>query len=150
MTQSNLAERVGELVISLGERKARVAELRIQHNRVSQTTQTAQKLGGVRLVIPCQQPYRKCLHAIILAYLMQHCVACYHVAVLCMQVWIQRAHKLLPLPCLLPMTENDPAVEKACTVALDRFRIAPYNVPAQTGKVFASESCSAFMVLRND
>lgn len=146
MTQSDLAKRLadtearlGETQARVGETQARVAELSIQQNRASQTTQTAQKLGAVRHVVPCQQPCRKCMHATIFACLMKHCLACCDAAVLCMQVWIQRAHKLLQLPCLLPMTENDPAVEKACTAALDRFRTAPYSVPAQTGKVFASE-----------
>lgn len=138
-TQSDDAERLADIIERLGETQARVAELSIQLNRASQTSQTAQKLGAVRLVVPCQQPCQMCMRATILACLMKHCLAFCDAAVLCMQVWVQRAHKLLQLPCLLPMTENDPAVARACTAALDRFRIAPYSIPAQTGKVFASE-----------
>lgn len=79
------------------------------------------------------------VHAPILASLMAYCLSWRDVAVLCTQVWIQRAHKLLQLPCLVPMPENALVIKMAYTAVLDRFRTAPYSIPAQTGKVFASE-----------
>ena len=48
---------------------------------------------------------------------------------------MRRAHKLLQLPCLVPMTDNAPIVKQACKAVLDKFRSAPYSIPAQTGKV---------------
>ena len=45
------------------------------------------------------------------------------------------------------MTENEPAVAKACTAALERFTTAAYTIPSQTGKVFASEQCSFFQAI---
>lgn len=47
VTQSELAKRLDNTEAQLGETQARVAELSIQQNRASQTTQTAQKLGAV-------------------------------------------------------------------------------------------------------
>lgn len=64
-----------------------------------------------------------------------------------MQVWMQWAHELLQLPCLVPVTQSAPIVEKACKAVLDKFRSAPYSIPAQTGKVFSREWCSACMLL---
>ncbi|KAA6422365.1 MAG: hypothetical protein FRX49_07541 [Trebouxia sp. A1-2] len=50
-------------------------------------------------------------------------------------VWIQQAHKLLQLPCLVAMPEDAPEFEMACTAVLNRFTAALYSTPAQTGKV---------------
>ena len=37
------------------------------------------------------------------------------------------------------MPENALVIKMAYTAVLDRFRTGPYSIPAQTGKVFASE-----------
>ena len=73
--------------------------------------------------------------------------AWHDVAALHMQVWIQQAHKLLQLPCLVAMPEDAPEFEMACTAVLNRFTAALYSTPAQTGKVFATDYCSAILPL---
>lgn len=45
---------------------------------------------------------------------------------------MQQAHKL---PCLEPVTEHAPFVQKVCKAVLDRFKTAPYSIAAQNGKV---------------
>ena len=56
VTQSDLAKR-------LDNTEARVAELIIQHNRASQTTQTAQKLGAVEFAVLCHHECWMCMRA---------------------------------------------------------------------------------------
>ena len=130
----------------MGEIEAQVAALWIKQNP-SQATKAAQKLGHVRRFLDLPWTWQQCMRSSILTYLMHCCSARHDTAVCGMQVWMRQTQKLLQLPCLLPMTENAPIVGQACKAVLDKFRIAPYSMPAQTGKVFPSEWCSACYAL---
>ena len=125
------AETHSDLVKRLTANELRVAELSIKQNRASQTTQTAQKLGAVsrEACNPCA-----CSSACFSDQTSWHVKAGFYT-----QVWIQRATKLLQLPCIEPISESSPVVAQAYTAVLGKFSRAPYNIPAQTGKVFASE-----------
>ena len=48
---------------------------------------------------------------------------------------------------MVPMIESSPVVAQAYTAVLGKFSLAPYNIPAQIGKVFASEKPLAHMPL---
>ena len=118
------------------EAEARIAELSIQQNRGSQTTQTAQKLGSVGLLAishkVCQQS-GMFLHARSkLGLALPHCLV---------QVWMKRAHKVMHLSCLPPLAEDASIVRTACTAVLSRFQ----TTPDPTGRVFASKLRSVCM-----
>ena len=66
-------------------------------------------------------------------------LAWYCLTVLCVQVWMKRAHKVMQLSCLLPMAEGASIVKTACAAVLGRFQTAPYTIPDLTGRVFASK-----------
>ena len=66
-------------------------------------------------------------------------LAWYCLTVLCVQVWMKRAHKGMQLSCLLPMAEGASIIETACAAVLGRFQTAPYTIPDLTGRVFASK-----------
>ena len=66
----------------------------------------------------------------------------YCLTVLCVQIWMKRAHKVMQLSCLLPMAEGASIVKTACAAVLGRFQTAPYTIPDFTGRVFVSKSRS--------
>ena len=112
------------------EAEARIAELSIQQNRGSQTTQTAQKLGSVGLLAishkVCQQNGMFLYPRSKLGLALPHCLV---------QVWMKRAHKVMQLSCLPPLAEDASIVRTACTAVLSRFQ----TTPDPTGRVFASK-----------
>ena len=118
------------------EAEARIAELSIQQNRGSQTTQTAQKLGSVGLLAishkVCQQNGMFLYARSKLGLALPHCLV---------QVWMKRAHKVMQLSCLPPLAEDASIVRTACTAVLSRFQ----TTPDPTGRVFASKLCSVCM-----
>ena len=128
-----------DLVRRVDEAEARIAELSIQQNRGSQTTQTAQKLGSVGLFAIS---HNGCSQNGMLAYVLSQQSqdsAWYCLTVLCVQVWMKRAHKAMQLSCLLPMAEGASIVKTACAAVLSSFQTAPYTIPDLTGRVFASK-----------
>ena len=118
------------------EAEARIAELSIQQNRGSQTTQTAQKLGSVGLVAISHKVYQQngmFLYARSkLGLALPHCLV---------QVWMKRAHKVMQLSCLPPLPEDASIVRTACTAVLSRFQ----TTPDPKGWVFASKLRSVCM-----
>ena len=136
LLDSDIMRRVEEAEARQNEAEARIAELCIQQNKDSQTTETAQKLGSVGLLAighkVCQQNGMLLYARSKLGLALPHCLV---------QVWMKRAHKVMQLSCLPPLAEGANIVRTACTAVLSRIQ----TTADPTGRVSASKLRSVCM-----